>query len=224
MNLLKTNKYRIITYKSDGHDKKAFSFAFKKPLNLSKRYDKKRLTFSYNGTDYRFNANYSKPQINFFKTLPRSDYNIYLHTKTPQIALYNLYKELYMALKGKSEIEAVNIILRMVQKSFRYKTDQQQFGYEKVFLPQETLFYPYSDCEDRSMIFAHLIRQVLGLKVVLLKYPDHIATAVRFSTHIQGDSLNYKGKRFVIADPTYINADVGQTMPKYKNAKVRIIE
>jgi hypothetical protein len=136
----------------------------------------------------------------------------------------SLYKGLAPLLKGKSEEEAVNIILRFVQTAFKYKTDQQQFGYEKYFLPDETIYYPYCDCEDRSVLFAYLVRNLLGLEVVGLDYPGHIATAVHFKSNVKGDSFIFSGKRYVIADPTYINANVGMTMPQFKNVKPKILK
>jgi len=84
-------------------------------------------------------------------------------------------------------------------------------------LTQETLFYEKSDCEDRSILFAYLVNNLLGFKVVGVKYKDHMATAV--AVPMQGDALNIASHRYVIADPTYINAPIGKSMPKYKNVK-----
>ena len=50
----------------------------------------------------------------------------------------------------------------------------------------EPLFYPYSDCEDHSVLFAYLVRELPGLEVIGLDYPGHVATAVRFSRVSRG--------------------------------------
>ena len=42
-------------------------------------------------------------------------------------------------------------------------------------------YYPYCDCEDRSVLYSYLVRNLLKLDVVLLDYPNHIATAVCFN-------------------------------------------
>lgn len=63
-------------------------------------------------------------------------------------------------------------------------TRKDQFGREKYFFAEETLFYPLSDCEDRAIFFAILIRNLLGLDVIGLDYPGHIATAVHFSNDV----------------------------------------
>lgn len=63
----------------------------------------------------------------------------------------------------------------------------------------------------------------MGLEVVLLEYPGHIATGVKFNTNINGDRIRYGDKIYVICDPTYINANVGMAMPQFKNTNPKII-
>jgi len=122
-----------------------------------------------------------------------------------------------------SEQQAVNFLLRFVQTALKYETDEQQFGEENYLFPEETLFYPYSDCEDRAVLFAWLVRSLLKLQVIGLDYPGHVATAVHFNQPVAGDAVEYQGKRFVVADPTYINANAGMTMPDFKRYKPTVI-
>lgn len=87
----------------------------------------------------------------------------------------------------------------------------------------ETLFYPYSDCEDRAILYSILVRDLLDLDVVLLHYPGHLATAVCFGTELTGDHLTIGDRRYTVCDPTYIHADVGQAMPKFKKIPAEVI-
>ena len=80
-------------------------------------------------------------------------------------------------------------MIDFVQRAFQYKVDDEQFGEERTLFANETLYYPYSDCEDRSLLYATLVRDLLGLDVVLLDYPEHIATAVKFNQDIDGDYM-----------------------------------
>jgi hypothetical protein len=120
-------------------------------------------------------------------------------------------------LEGKDELKAANMLLNFVQTGFDYQTDSDQFGYERPLYPDETFFYPYCDCEDRSILFSCLVRELLGLDVVLLNYPNHIATAIHFNKDVKGDAVVIDGKTYIISDPTYINAPVGSCAPKYKS-------
>ena len=111
----------------------------------------------------------------------------------------------------------------MVQESFEYKTDDEQFGREKYFFTEDILYYPFSDCEDRSIFFSHLVRKLLGLEVVGLNYPNHVATAVKFNTNVTGDALLIDNSKYIICDPTYIGSDVGMAMPQFKNVSPSVI-
>jgi hypothetical protein len=113
-----------------------------------------------------------------------------------------------------------------VQKAFAYKTDQDQFGYEKYFFVEESLHFPYNDCEDRAVLFAWLVHELVGIKVVGVLYPGHMTTAVELK-HVSDtfSTVTYQGSRWVIADPTYIGASVGMAMPSYRKLQpTRLVE
>jgi hypothetical protein len=127
-------------------------------------------------------------------------------------------------LENRSEEDAVSLLLKFVQTAFVYETDGEQFGKEKMFFPDEMFYYPASDCEDRAVLFSYLVRELMGLKVVGLRYPNHMATAVNFNSDIAGSFVRFKGKKYVICDPTYVNAPIGSVMPGFINKKAVVIE
>jgi hypothetical protein len=115
------------------------------------------------------------------------------------------------------QLEAVNALLHFVQYAFDYATDGDQHGYEKPYFIEENFYYPQNDCEDRSILFAFLVRELLGLDVHLIQYPGHECTAIHFTTaDVVGTSYLYEGKAFHICDPTYLGAVAGQCMPNYE--------
>ena len=183
----------------------------------------RQVKFSYNGKKYTIKYTYNKNVVNYLNTYPHTVYPIYFSTPLMDQSYASLVEQLKPILSGKSKSEALNILLRFVQTAFEYKTDQQQFGKEKCLFAEETLYYPYCDCEDRSIIFAYLVKKLLGLEVIGLDYPGHIATAVKIS-NVDGDSVLFNGSTYLICDPTYINANIGMSMPRYKNVKPEIIK
>ena len=126
-------------------------------------------------------------------------------------------------IQGLSTRAAVERILNFVQTAFVYEYDDKVWGGDRAFFPEETLFYPYADCEDRSILFSRIVRDLLNLPVVLIYYPGHLATAVAFPGAEQGDYISLNGKRFTICDPTYIGAPVGATMPNMNNQTAQAI-
>jgi len=184
---------------------------------------KKTYRFNYGRKNYSVSVSYDRSAVDFLKNYPLTDFSVYFSADMNRPTGNTLLESIRPLIKGKSESEAVNILLRFVQTAFAYRTDHQQFGKENYLFPEETLFYPYSDCEDRAFLFAWLVRNLLGLQVIGLEYPGHVATAVRFRGSIQGDSIQHRGSHYVVADPTYINARAGMAMPKYKNVSPKII-
>ncbi len=181
------------------------------------------LSFSYAGEDYEITVPINQNLISFYEYYPQTDFEVYFNAPVSSTTGETLLKELAEIIKDKSETEAVNILLRFVQTSFNYKVDPEQFGREKPMFPEETLYYPYSDCEDRAILFSFLVRHLTGLDVVGLHYPGHVATAVKFNVPVDGDAVVINGERWLIADPTYIHATIGMEMPDFQGKEAKII-
>lgn len=134
-----------------------------------------------------------------------------------------LYPQLNDLLEGFTEREKVEAILNLIQTGLEYAYDDEVWGEDRAFFPEESLFYPGCDCEDRSILFTRLVRDLLGLKCLLVHYPGHLAAAVHFNDDVKGDYIMHKGEKFVVCDPTYIRANVGMTMPDMDNSEAEIV-
>ena len=148
---------------------------------------------------------------------------MYANTPLAQGMKDSLYPALRNAIQGKSQQEAANMLLNFVQTAFVYEYDDKVWGDDRAFFAEESLYYPYCDCEDRSILFSRLVRDLLDLKVVLVYYPGHLATAVHFTDYITGDYILLNNQRFTVCDPTYIGAPVGATMPNMNNGEAKVI-
>lgn len=166
----------------------------------------------------------NKNLIDFYNGYPFCDWTYYAWAGLSDEVKAKLYPVLRKGIEGKSQIEAANRIINFVQTetAFVYKTDGEQFGYERPLFGDETFFYPYSDCEDRAILFSTLVREILGLDVVLLLYPGHLATAVHYTEPLSGYHFEFEGKTYYVSDPTYIGANVGMCMPQYVNTSPEV--
>lgn len=123
----------------------------------------------------------------------------------------------------KDTLACLNQLLAYVQ-SFDYKSDLEQFGREKYFFCEEMYYYPGSDCEDRAVLFAHMVQLLFGLDVVLLDYPDHMVTAVQLPVaSAKGHHITLQNHRYYLCDPTFRRAKVGQLDKRFHNQKAKII-
>lgn len=183
----------------------------------------------YPGMEVRTTSNIN--MMNFYENYPPSfrrnnsfsQWYHYANAPISQSVKDEIYPTIKTCIAGKSQQEAANIIINFVQTAFEYKTDDEVWGDERSFFPEESLYYPYCDCEDRSILFSRLVRDIMGLDVVLLYYPGHLATAVCFDEPITGDYVVVDGRKYLVCDPTYINAPVGNTMPGMDNSSVKVV-
>lgn len=183
----------------------------------------RELAFSFAGQSHQLQVQYDQRLITLLDAYPQVDLPWYFSAPPSHAARQTLLAQLRPLVTGKEPASAVNLLLRFVQTAFAYQTDDQQFGRENYLFAEEVLHYPYSDCEDRSVLFAYLVRELLGLEVIGLLYPGHVATAVRLPEATQGDQIPYQGSRYLVADPTYIGADVGMSMPSVQGKQPEII-
>ncbi len=215
---------------------------FPKESNLSLRIDKAiefdkmatevRTITSERFPDLHINVAVNKNLIDFYNEYPSSYNNndiytfwaIYADTPMNEDVKTQIYPVLREYIKGKSEAEAVGSLLNLVQTGLEYKLDKEVWGVEdRAFFAEETLFYPYCDCEDRAILLTRLVRDLLGLECVLIYYPGHMACAVHCSEPVDGDYYTYGGKDFTVCDPTYIGAPIGRQMPDFADKEATLI-
>jgi hypothetical protein len=205
------------TYDKDYQSGRMFDFRMDYPVRFAGRKAEKAVAFDFEGKNYQLKIAYDPDLIEFYKTYPSMGFDVYFDAPASVQAKESLAESLKPILDGMDELKAVNLLLHFVQTGFAYQTDPEQFGREKYFFPDEVFHYPYCDCEDRSVLFSYLVKELVGLKVIGLEYPGHMSTAVSFHSEQSGDYLVFENNRYLIADPTFIQAPVGMTMPDYKS-------
>ena len=177
-------------------------------------------------TVWECNMQFSIPSslAQFYNEYPQLDAKIYA-TAVPSDGFLNVFEKILQPTNNRDNVKVINQLLSFLHLDFKYMVDQEQFVKEKPFFCEENFIYPYNDCEDRSILLSSLIRNLLGLKVVLLDYSDHMAVAVNISENIKGDHLVLSGERYYVCDPTYTGSTIGMSIPKYKSqpAKVYIL-
>lgn len=154
---------------------------------------------------------------------PTIHLRFYAQTPLSETASARLYPMLRQLIAGKGEAQGAGMLLNFVQTAFDYAVDDDVWGRERVFFADETLFYPYCDCEDRAILFSRLVRDLMGLDVALVYYPGHLATAVCFNEKVTGDCYVVDDREYVVCDPTYINAGIGETMPGVDDSGAELI-
>ncbi|MFA5850269.1 MAG: hypothetical protein WC833_10340 [Bacteroidales bacterium] len=186
--------------------------------------DKKKVTREIGYNNQLLNMNINSKLIDFFNTYPSCSIDLYFKTPISAQSIQSLNKLLLPLFRWKTDREKVNVLLNFIQKSFAYKSDIEQFGKDRCLFAEESLFYPFTDCEDRSVLLAMLIKYYIGLETVILNFPKHIAIAVYLPNEEDGTHYLIGGKKFIVCDPTYINAKCGMLHPDLYDIKPLIIK
>jgi hypothetical protein len=207
----------ILTYNQDYPGSvKPLDLAIESLPNFREAKNSKNLKFNYQGKEVKVPFNYNQNVIDFMASYPQADFDTYFDAPVENETYVQVATALKKYLDGMRASDAMNFVLSFVQHAFIYETDQQQFGREKPMFAEETLYYSASNCKDRASLYGYLMKKLFLVNIVGVKYSDHMTTAIHVP--LSGDSVNVDGERFVIADPTYINATIGQAMPQYKRA------
>ncbi len=156
--------------------------------------------------EIRLNSGYVK----FLGALPQMSPAVYFNAVVSRELQESLIAQLKVRLAPFRSYEALGWLLRFVQNAFPYQTDELQFQKEKAMFIEEAVIYPYTDCEDRSVLFGILVREVLNREVIGLDFPGHMAVAVQTpKKEARGALLRYNGKIFMACDPSYKRAIPG---------------
>jgi len=218
------NPQRVFTYSSDfPGDLSPLSLLVPATPIFTPSYTRRDLSFTFKDEEIHLQVPVNKHLVAFYEFFPQTELDVYFNAPVSVSTASGLITALSRHIDGRSEYEAIHLLLRFVQTAFGYKIDPDHFGREKPLFPEETLFYDYSDCEDRAILFSFLVRELTGLNVVGLRYPGHIATAVRFNEHISGDVVDVDGDTYHVCDPTYVNAGPGMAMSRFQNTVPKII-
>lgn len=181
--------------------------------------------------DFKVTIHTNKNLLKFYDTYLPSCMNdelmtrwaMYANTPLSEDVKAELYPQLRSQLQGLSKLEGMRRLLNLIQTGLVYEYDENIWGVDRAFFAEETLYYPYCDCEDRSILLSRLVRDILGLKAILIYYPGHLAMAVHFPEEVTGDYILLEGEKYIVCDPTYIAATVGRTMPGMNNNEARVI-
>ncbi|GAA4465936.1 hypothetical protein GCM10023093_19020 [Nemorincola caseinilytica] len=170
-------------------------------------YEEKELSFDHKNTRYTFKVKLNTKVKNIFTNYPVADYQLYFNTPLSSETYNSLIPQLKESVYSMGTREGVDYLMRFTRYAFLYKPDGEHFGKEKRLLPEQTLLYEGSDCEDRAALFFYLVKEIYALPMIVLAYPGHVSIAVKFDKPI-GTPIIYNGEKYSLCEPTPQRGDV----------------
>lgn len=187
-------------------------------------YSEKDIKFSYKQRVYHFKVKVNPEVQSIFANYPVVDFATYFNIPLSRETYGSLIPVLKKTLEGKNQKKGIDYLMNFTRYAFLYQDDNQLFGKEKRFSPEQTLFSEYSDCDDRAALFFFLVKEIYNLPMIALLYPTHITVAVAFDKPL-GNSIVYKGKRYSICEPTpqANNLKIGQVALKQQHTAYTVV-
>lgn len=196
--------------------------------NLPFKPMEKTVKWTFEGEAYSLSYALNENLARYLESRPQVDVSLYFNeTVSPDIvqAVIEPLKRI-IAQKGFASRRAVAFLHAFVLNGFAYKDDMQTPRGQHVNSLHETLASDFSDCEDRAILLAALIRGALGYEVVGIEFPNHISLAVHFpdfQPQEEDETYRFDGKRFLSSDPSCFGA-LGNVNPDFKGkAPIRFI-
>lgn len=161
-----------------------------------------------------------KALVDFYNTYPNTELSVYLNAPLSQELKNSLTSSLQsFKVSQQNNTAKINKLLNWFYSSFSYKED----NIEKALFAEQSPLQKYTDCEDRAIFFARIAKEIFDLDVVLFVFDDHVATGVYLPSNPNDYSLMFKGKRYVICDPSSKECKAGFVMKEYANKKATIL-
>lgn len=179
--------------------------------------------FEFEDFDYYFKGNVNQSLVEYYRELPDVEFSeVYLNYQLSDHSKNGLINALKEAVSNMDQTKAIDFILKFTQETFTYKNDAETLGKEKFSFPEEVLANRYSDCEDKSILFAYLSKEVLRVPSVALLYyyKNHLNVAVAYN-HKTSYNFIYKNQKYLVCEPSGCGFAPGQNA--YDVSKASII-
>lgn len=205
--------------------KNAFSYKITQmPDFKPEDYTQKDLQFNYHQRVYHFKVMLNPQVESIFANYPGVNFESYFNIPLTRETYSSLIPALKNNVKKMSQKKGVDYLMKFTRNALLYEDDEQNFGKEKRLSPELTLFYKYSDCDDRAALFFYLVKEIYNLPMIALLYPTHITMAVQFDKPL-GNSILYKGKKYSVCEPTPQLQDlrIGQISAQLRNTSYEVV-
>ena len=197
---------------------------FYKSLNFNGKLTIQKFLYQWNNKNYEFALRYNPEVIRFYKDYPPTDPVVYFGTPVSSILKEDLLGAFYTLLSKMDKTEAVAFLQQFVQKQFDFGSLNQKESEGECRFAEELIASKSGDSRSKSVLFSWLIRILLRTPVVGVQFPDFYSVAVGIEKPLDGDFYYLNRQKYYIADPTYLNAPIGVSMPVFTGLIPRLID
>lgn len=165
-----------------------------------------------------FKIRINETLFKMYGSYPNVGLETLFNTPLSQGAYQNLVPVFRQILQGKDILTSARFIHNFVRDAYLYIDDlsPDSFGRDKWQVPEEALGNSYLDSEDRAGLFYCLVKEILDLPMVILKYEDceRVNVGISLDDYGKKGDLSYKGKTFLICDPSTSDLELSEEITR----------
>ncbi|MFY8022391.1 MAG: hypothetical protein ACOVP1_14390 [Bacteroidia bacterium] len=175
-----------------------------RPPQFNAKSKKYKLYFEFEQFPYYFTGKLNESLVAYYNDLPDIMFSdIYLNYQVSESVKSSLLKELSDVVSDLNEEKKLAFLLKFSQDAIPYKDDMTAQGKEKFSFPEESLANPYGDCEDKSILFAYLAKELLNKTSLALVYfqQHHLNVAIETKGK-ENYNFSFKDKKYLVCEPS----------------------
>ncbi|MEI6679548.1 MAG: hypothetical protein WCL21_13120 [Mariniphaga sp.] len=197
---------------------------FYKSLNFNGKLNINRVSVLWKNKEYEFKLRVNPESIRFYNEYPSTDPSVYFGAPVSSIFKDDLFAQLYPFLSKLNKIQATLFLQQFIQQKIVYSAIRTEDKLKFSRFPEAILAERTGDSNSKTVLFSSLVRTLLRLQVVGVRFPGYFSAAVSFDEPFDGEAYNWKQRKYTITDPTYLNAPIGVIMPEFSGLIPQLID
>lgn len=185
----------------------------------------RKCTFSFESKNYKLFIPWMDDVVEYLNDLPVIALGpLFYQTPMNPRARLLIQDSLTIWTQGFSQQKKLDFILAFLQESFPYRRDRDYLNYDRHNFSEQTLAAPYADCEDKAILYAQLVRDVLGLSAILVYNSalEHVAVGIAWKEPGAGTTVQFQNQRYLICEPANYGYRSGESRLPASNPGVFI--
>ena len=123
---------------------------------------RRTVAFTFQDERHELEIAYNPATVDYLQAYPNVELEVLFGAEVSSEARAAFEETLRPLVADRGPRASLNLLLKFAQFATDYKRDQEHFGEERYLFPEESLASDYSDCEDRAVLLAYLVRTLLG--------------------------------------------------------------
>jgi len=197
---------------------------FHRSLNFKGKLTFRKFLTRFDKKNYEFSIRYNPWAIRFYNDYPKSDPAIYFGAPVSSIIKEDLLSQFYPVLSRFGKAEAAAFLQQFVQRGLYFNPPNKKSELIQSRFAEEIIASKSGDDRSKAVLFSSLVRILLRLPVIGVQIPGCFSTAICFDKPIDGDYYFLNRRKYLITDPTFIDAPIGVMMPEFSGKISQLID